>query len=223
MTHALRKKILAAMSYSLRGNHRGHRDHRGLFSVFLCALCGYCFIAILAAPASAQSRGDQGKGFDVRTSAGDMHLGNDADSHQVGLPVYPAARERKHDENRSNANLSLFTSAFGVKLVVLNYESDDAPDKVIAFYRHKLKKYGKVLECRTSKRSGDVNTDTDSDNSQKSKELKCEGDQTGDTIELKAGTEDNQHIVAVSPAENGGKGSTFSLVYIYSRGKQADI
>lgn len=191
--------------------------------MFLCALCGCCFIAILTAPVSAQSQSDQNKGFDVRSSAGDMHLGNDVDSHQVGLPVYPGARERKRDENRNSANLSLFTSAFGVKLVVLNYDSDDAPDKIIAFYRNKLKKYGKVLECRTSKRSGDVNTDTDSDDSQKSKELKCEGDQTGDTIELKAGTEDNQHLVAVSPAENGGKGSTFSLVYLRTRGKQADI
>ena len=189
--------------------------------MLLCALWGYCFIAILAGPASAQSRSDQNKGLDVRSSAGDMHLGNDADSHQVGLPVYPGARERKSGENRNSANLSLFTSAFGVKLVVLNYDSDDAPDKIIAFYRSKLKKYGKVLECRTSQRSGDVNTD--SDDSQKSKELKCEGDQTGNTIELKAGTEDNQHIVAISPAENGGKGSTFSLVYLRTRGKQADI
>jgi hypothetical protein len=180
-------------------------------------------IAILAAQAPAQNRDDQNKSLDVRSSAGDMHLGNDADSHQVGLPVYPGARERKHDENRNNANLSLFTSAFGMKLVVLNFDSDDVPDKIIAFYRNKLKKYGKVVECRTSRRSGEVNATTDSSDSQKSKELKCEGDQTGDTIELKAGTEDNQHVVAVSPAENGGKGSTFSLVYVRTRGKQADI
>jgi hypothetical protein len=192
--------------------------------VFLCALGGYCFIAILAAAqAPAQSQSDQNKGLDVRSSAGNMHLGNDADLREVGLPVYPGARERKHDENRNSANLSLFTSAFGVKLVVLNYDSDDAPDKIIAYYRQKLKKYGKVLECRTIRRGGDVDTSTDSDDSQKSKALKCEGDQNGDTIELKAGTEDNQHLVAVSPAENGDKGSTFALVYVRTRGKQADI
>lgn len=191
--------------------------------MFLRALCGYCFIAMLAAQALAQSRDDQNKGLDVRSSAGDMHLGNDADSHQVGLPVYPGARERKHDENRNNANLSLFTSAFGMKLVVLNYDSDDAPDKIIAFYRQKLKKYGKVLECHTSKHDAGVDVNEGSDDSKKSKELKCEGDQNGDTIELKAGTEGDQHIVAISPAENGGKGSTFALVHVRTRGKQADI
>jgi hypothetical protein len=189
--------------------------------VLLCALCGYCFIAMLAVPASAQSHDDEG--LDVKSSAGDMHLGNDADSHQVGLPVYPGARERKHDENRSNANLSLFTSVFGMKLVVLHYDSDDAPEKIIAFYRQKLKKYGKVLECRTSRHDNDVDVNSDSDDSKKSKELKCEGDQKGDTIELKAGTEDDQHIVAISPAENGGKGSSFAMVYVRTRGKQADI
>ena len=68
-----------------------------------------------------------------------------------------------------------------------------------------------------------MNASTDKRDSQESKELECEGDQKGDTIELKAGTEDDRHVVAVSPAENGGKGSTFSLVYVRTRGKQADI
>jgi hypothetical protein len=210
------------MAHALR-NNSSRSNHSGFFSVCVCALCGCCLIAILAAQALAQSHDDQNKGLDVKSSAGDMHLGNDADSHQVGLPVYPGARERKHDENRSNANLSLFTSAFGMKLVVLNYDSDDAPEKVIAFYRQKLKKYGKVLECRTTKHDAGVDVNQDSDDSKKSKELKCEGDQKGDTIELKAGTEDDQHIVAISPADNGGKGSNFELVYVHTRGKQADI
>ena len=193
--------------------------------MFLCALCGYCCMVLVmsSAPARAQTHDDQNKGIDVRSSAGDMHLGNDADAHKVGLPVYPRARERKHDEHGDSANLSLFTSEFGIKLVVLNYDSDDPPSKIIAYYREKLKKYGKVLECRTSDRDSDVNPSTDKGDSRKSKELECEGEQKGDTIELKAGTEDNQHLVAVSPAESGGKGSTFALVYVRTRGKQADI
>jgi hypothetical protein len=172
---------------------------------------------------SAQSSENRGKNLDVQSSFGDMHLGNDADARQVGLPVYPGARPSKHDDNRNSANLSLFTSAFGVKLVVLNYDSDDAPSRIIAYYREKLKKYGKVLECRARKRGGDINAPEHSADSEKSKELTCEGDQDGDTIELKVGTEDNQHLVAVSPAENGGKGSTFALVYLRTRGMQADI
>ena len=43
-----------------------------------------------------------------------------------------------------------------MKLMVANYESDDAPAKIVDFYRDKLKKYGKVLECHSQKHGGDV-------------------------------------------------------------------
>jgi len=185
------------------------------------ALAGLLVLAMTSA-AAQDTGGDQNKNFDVRSSVGDMHLGNDGDPREIGLPVYPGARLRKHNENRNSANLSVLTYAFGFKLVVVNYDSDDAPAKVIAYYREKLKKYGKVLECRTSKHGGDVSAHADDDDSSKPKELKCEGDNTGKVVELKVGTENNQHIVAVEPAENG-SGSTFALVYVRARSKQADI
>jgi hypothetical protein len=184
-------------------------------------------LAMATNNAFAQSDGkdDQDKNFDVHSTVGDMHVGSDATPRELGLPVYPGARPRKHDDDRSNANLSLFTSAFGWKLVVANYDSDDDPAKIIAFYREKLKKYGKVLECRTSKHPN-VSSHADYDSSQsdlsKSKELTCDADNEGPGTELKVGTEDNQHAVAVEPAENG-HGATFALVYIRSRGKQGDI
>ena len=55
-----------------------------------------------------------------------------------------------------------------------------------------------------------------------SKELKCEGDNSGPVTELKVGTENNQHVVAVEPGD-GHNGSTFALVYLHTRGKQSDI
>lgn len=188
-------------------------------------LVGFAVLAILAASAAAQNTNskNEDQAFEVRSSVGDMHLGSDATPHELGLPVYPGSHLRKHDDNNSNANLSLFTSSFGFKLVIAKYNSDDAPDKIIAFYRQKLQKYGKVLECHTSKHGGNVSTHADNDDdSSKSKELTCDGDNKGPVVELKAGTEDNQHDVAIEPAESG-HGTTFALVYVRSRGKQADI
>ncbi len=194
-------------------------------------LWSFAFLAVLAAlsmsRAAAQSgdtNDDKNKSFDAHTTVGDMHLGSDGSAKEVGLPLYPGARPKKDDkENSNNANLSLFTSAFGFKLVAVSYESDDAPEKLVAYYRDKLKKYGNVLECRTKKHGGDVSTHAEDDEStSKSKELKCEGDNTGPVTELKVGTEDNQRIVAVEPAETG-RGATFDLVYVRSRGKQGDI
>lgn len=180
----------------------------------------FAIFATSSALAQSANSDDQDKAFDAHTTVGDMHMGSDATPRELGLPVYPGSRLRKHDDNNSNANLSLLTSSFGFKLVIANYDSDDAPDKIIAFYRDKLKKYGKVLECHTSKQS--VATHAGNDDDSKSKELKCDGDNKGPVVELKVGTEDNQYDVEIEPAE-GRRGSTFALVYVRSRGKQADI
>ncbi len=117
------------------------------------------FAILIAIPGAAQSQksdSDQDKAFDVRSTVGDLHLGSDADARKIGLPLYPGARLKLDDEKQSQANLSIFTEAFGFKLVIANYESDDAAGKIIGFYRDKLKKYGKVLECHSQKHGGDV-------------------------------------------------------------------
>lgn len=189
-----------------------------VFAVVLAVMLGF-------SGASAQSTDDNGKDktFDLKSTLGDVHVGSDVNLRELGLPAYPGARLRQHDEDRSNANLALFTSAFGVKLLVAHYDSDDDAAKVVAFYREKLKKYGKVLECHSSHHESGVDVDEGSDkDSNKSKELKCEGDNTGRVIELKVGTEDDQHVVAVEPTEKG-KGSTFEMVYVHTRGKQGEI
>jgi hypothetical protein len=171
--------------------------------------------------ASAQNAGSN-KYLDIQSSAGGLHAGNDADPRQAGLPVYPGAHLRHDDNHESHsANFDVFTAFFGMKLVVLNYDSDDSPEKIISFYRDKLKKYGKVIECHTSDNDPRMQSHAD-DNAKSSKELTCDGDNTGNNIELKAGTEDNQHAVAIQPNKSG-NGATFALVYVHVRGKQADI
>jgi hypothetical protein len=158
------------------------------------------------------------KKLDIRSSAGDLHVGNDADARKAGLPLYPGARLRHDKENDDAFNLGVLTEAFGMKLVVAKYDSDDAPGKVIDYYREQLKKYGKVLECHTREHGGDTHAEINDD--EHSKQLKCEGDNTGPVTELKVGTEDNQHVVAVEP--KGGH-TSFALVYVHTRGKQGDI
>jgi len=184
-------------------------------SVPLPAFAAACRI-LFPVCAAAQNSGD--KNFDVRSSVGDLHARSDADPREVGLPVYPGARVKRDDtsNDKNSANLAILTSAFGMKLVVINYVSNDAPDKIIAFYRNKLKKYGKVLECRGDNEGPHVQVH------ENSKELTCEDDDKGGHIELKVGTQDNQHMVTVEAGKSG-SGSTFALVYVRARGKQADI
>jgi len=177
-----------------------------------------CLTLALSLPVVAQQSNPPDKPLDVKSSIGDLHLGKDADAHAAGLPAYPGARSR-HEENNDPLNFALLTENLGLKLVVAKYESDDAPAKVIAFYRDKLKKYGKVLECH-SENHGSLELHDTKDSSD-NKELKCD-ENSGPVVELKAGAESDQHVIAIEPGE-GGKGSTFTIVYVYKHGKKGDL
>jgi hypothetical protein len=158
---------------------------------------------------------------DIKTPVGDLHVGKDVDAHDIGLPVYPGARkkEKKEDGEENGASVNIATSFFGVKVAAIEYTSGDAPDKVAEFYRDQLKKkFGSVLECRTTKHGGDFQMNADKDDKQPD-QPKCEQN-GGDNIEFKVGTSDNQHIVAIEPKD---KGTDFALVYVQTRGKQGSI
>jgi hypothetical protein len=173
-------------------------------------------------PALSQDSDSKDKNLDIRSSVGDLHIGSDADAKKIGLPLYPGARPKSDDEEHNDrANMSLLTEAFGMKLIVASYVSDDAPEKVLHFYRDKLKKYGKVLECHSKNHEGDISVHDDDKDSGKSRELKCD-ENSGPVTDLKVGTEDNQRIVAVEPGESS-KGSKFALVYVHTRGKSGEI
>jgi hypothetical protein len=176
-------------------------------------------LGVLLIWSAAAQESESHDNLDVRSSIGDLHVGKDADAQKAGLLLYPGARP-KHEKDNDPLNLGILTESFGLRLVIAEYESGDAPDKIIAYYREQLKKYGKVLECHTREHGGDAHADVDDD--KHSKELKCEGDNTGPVTELKVGTENNEHVVAIEPRE-AGTGSTFALVYVHTRGKQGDI
>jgi len=159
----------------------------------------------------------QDKKVDINSPLGGIHVSKEVNPDDVGIAVYPGARLKPNEGNgdSKSANVNISGFGYGVRVVALEYESDDPPAKLITFYEDQLKKYGNVLVCHTTHLN--VNTDLKgSDHS--SHELTCEGD--GSNIELKVGTRENQHIVAVEPE---GKGSSFSLVYVRTHGKEADI
>jgi hypothetical protein len=185
------------------------------------------FGAVLALPGCSVNvkKDSEGKdkNVDIETPVGGLHVTEGADVRDIGLPVYPNARRKEHsdDNNPNSAHVNISTSLFGIKVVAIEYLSDDPPEKLVAYYKDQLKKYGNVLECHTNERHPGTNmngVDTSGD----SRKLKCEEDQNGKTVELKVGTEQNQHIVSIKPAD-GGKGSDFGLVYIQMRGGKDTI
>jgi hypothetical protein len=155
---------------------------------------------------------------DIDTPLGGIHVNEEADVRDTGLELYPGARPKpKTGDDSKNANVNISSGLFGVKVVAIEYESDDAPAKILTFYRSQLKKYGAVVECHTQKQASDLHVNAGDD---KAKPVSCESDNSGNVIELKTGTEGNQRLVSVEPE---GKGSDFALVYIRTRGKQGSI
>lgn len=177
---------------------------------------------LLACSINVKDHGDDGASkVDISTPVGGIHVDENADVRDTGLPVYPGARakSKSDDGDKKSANVNLSAFGYGLKVVALEYESDDPPSKIIAYYQDQLKKYGNVLQCHTSGgNSYQINGKTNGYTAKGP--LRCDSDDNGKTVELKVGTEDNQHIVSVDPQ---GKGSDFAIVWVRVRGKEGDI
>ena len=185
----------------------------------LIALAFVGCLTISACTVAVKDRNGENSKVDIQTPVGGIHVDDDANVKDTGLAVYPGARKKEKTGNdNKSANVNISSSFFGVKVVAIEYESDDSPGKVQAFYQDQLKKFGKVIQCRTDKHGGDLTVKAGHNSS--TREVRCEGDNAGNVVELKVGTEDNQHLVSVEPQ---GQGSDFALVYILTRGKEGTI
>lgn len=173
-----------------------------------------CLIALAGCTISTSDKGNGKKDdVDIRTPFGSLSVKNgSSDIKDTGLSAYPGARVKQDsDDDKHSANVNISSSLFGLKVVALKFESDDSTDKVLAFYRKDMGKYGKVLDC-----SGGFNMNFH--HHDKNADVTCDNSEVGDheyKQELKVGTENNQRIVAVRQRNNG---SEFAMVYVRAWG-----
>ena len=144
---------------------------------------------------------------DIRTPIGSLSVRSDGTAPDTGLPTYPDARPLGDDGEPGSADVNLDTSWFGVKVAAARFESDDAQQKIIDFYRQELQAYGEVTECR-----GNV----DFKGSRGARRPVCKESRFSREIQLAAGSEGRQRVVAVKPR---GDGSEFALIYVQMRAR----
>jgi hypothetical protein len=161
--------------------------------------------------------GGKNKDVDIRTPFGSLSVHEGAmEAKDTGLSAYPGAQIKKspvHDED-SSANVNISSSLFGMKLIVLKYETKDSQDKVLDFYRKDLSKYGKVVDCK----GNFAMVFNPTGNSER--EVSCARQGNGDgeyRQELKVGTESNQRVVGIKPVADG---TEFALVYVRTRNEK---
>jgi hypothetical protein len=158
----------------------------------------------------------------IATPFGGMSVKTDDAAVQagVGLSVYPGAtlvkklhRDKdgdEHDDGAADVNLSFGSFHLGVK--ALSYSTQDAPEKVLAFYRKDMARYGSVIFCQGKRAVGTPTETRDGLTcSEDNKKVKVQGvsDDDGSYGELKAGSKLHQHIVSI---DEQGSGTKFGLV-----------
>ena len=130
------------------------------------------------------------------------------DGNSTGIPVYPKAIASEHTDDRGT--VSLVDRAQAHSLAANAYISADKPEKVLQFYRERLKNYGQVVEC-----SGGENHTVDvelNDVAFASPTLCRATEFAADGTELKVISSGEQRIVVVLPH---GSGSEIALVRVH--------
>ncbi len=160
------------------------------------------------------------KNVQVDTPFGGVHVNTDqTTAADLGLPVYPGAQIAQDKENDKSADVHLGFGEWELRVKVVNYATPDSQDKVAAFYKKALTRYGDVIACQNKAPVGAPATTSEgltcSDSSGAHMKVDANsqgyGYSTGQGgFELKAGSKRHQHIVAF---ESSAPGQTrFSLV-----------
>jgi hypothetical protein len=172
------------------------------------ALAGVAFAAAVISGSAASPA--QNSGFNL-----DLHADSHAKAADIGLPAYPGATPFKNADNDGSADLGLAFGDFHFLLKAASYVTGDSPDRVLAFYRKPLSRFGEVLECAHGKPVGALTVThsglTCSD--QKGGNLQANGSVNSSTDhELRAGSPHRFRIVGIDKTEAGT--TKFGLVYL---------
>jgi hypothetical protein len=147
---------------------------------------------------------------DIGTPFGSMQVKTDngSDTSAIGLSVYPGAVPVKedNDKNANSADINMSFGGFHLGVKAAAFQTADGQDKVIAFYRKDMAKYGDIIECKGSAPVGQpthtaqgLACDTSNGNHVHTSDIGDSG------VELRAGSELHQHIAAIETKDGGTK------------------
>src|SRR5579872_1698464 len=155
------------------------------------------------------------KNVKVDTPFGGLHVRSDQTSAaDLGLPVYPGAEIAPDHEGDKSADVHLGFGQWQLRVRVVTYSTPDPQNKVMAFYKSALGRFGDVLECEGNHPVGTPTITSEG--------LTCREDSHGNIkingntgidddsgLTLRAGSRHHQHILAF---KSSGSGTRFSLV-----------
>ncbi len=177
----------------------------------MAVVVGLALAAGLAGCRIHEEKGANGedKKVQVDTPFGGIHVNTDqTTAADLGLPVYPGATAVTGDDSHKSADVHLGFGEWELRVRAVSYETSDSEDKVTAFYKKGLGRYGSVITCQ-----GNAPVGTPASTSEG---LTCADDKGGNVqvdqgdyhmgkgnLELKAGSRRHQHIVGFESPKDG--------------------
>jgi hypothetical protein len=150
------------------------------------------------------------KKVQIDTPFGGIHVNTDqTTAADLGLPVYPGATLVKGDGEHKSADVHMGFGEWQLRVKAVSYQTPDSEEKVTAFYKKALGRYGNVITCQDNAPVGTPTMTTEG--------LTCAEDGKNNNVhidhgdyhfgksglELKAGSKHHQHIVGFeSPRYN---------------------
>ncbi|MFY9745291.1 MAG: hypothetical protein WA891_04680 [Acidobacteriaceae bacterium] len=158
-----------------------------------------------------KGKNGEDKNVKIDTPLGGLHVRADQTSAvDLGLPVYPGAQIAPDHEGDKSADVHFGFGQFQLRIKVVTYESPDSRDKVVAFYKNAMGRFGDVITCDGNHPVGSPTVTGEGltcDEEHRNVQVNGIGDDSG--FSLRAGSKHHQHIFAI---KSGGEGTKFSLV-----------
>lgn len=170
-------------------------------------------MALLAGAAGCRVHVDKGsngedKTVQVDTPFGGVHVNTDqTKAPDLGLPVYPGAEIVSDDEKHKSADVNMGFGEWQLRVRAVSYGTPDSQEKVAAFYKKALARYGDVITCKNNAPVGTPLRTTEGltcSDEGKNENVKIDAQDFGKKggLELKAGSKHHQHVVGFEDSKN---------------------
>ena len=148
------------------------------------------------------------KTVQVDTPFGGVHVNtNQTSASDLGLPAYPGAHTITDDDKHKSADVHMGFGDWQLRVKAVSYGTPDSRDKVVAFYKKALGRYGDVIVCQGNSPVGTPTVTGDGltcdDKGKNNNNVKFDDSDFRQDFQLKAGSKRHQHIVGFEDPKNG--------------------
>jgi hypothetical protein len=147
------------------------------------------------------------KKVQIDTPFGGVHVNTDQTSaSDLGLPIYPGAQPVTDDDKHKSADVHLGFGEWQLRVKVVSYSSPDSREKVAAFYKNALTRFGDVITCNGNSPVGTPTVTREGltcEDNEKNGKVQLDDHDFKQDFQLKAGSKRHQHIVGFEDSKGG--------------------